>query len=260
VRGAGNDLAPAFQHLLDHPLGDSLVVVEAGELAPASALRKLFETAGNAAAIPCYRDEGAGLEEVIRATLAGHGLTATPGALAFLAARLGGDRMLTRGEIDKLALYVGDAHEVTDDDAMACVGDTAAITLDDLADAVAGGDHAAAARALARLRLDGVAPVAILRALQRHFQHLHLALATIAAGAGAEHAVAGLRPPVFFKRRPAFLAQLRRWPAATAAGALDLLLEAEIDCKTTGLPAHAVCGHAVIRLTRAGARDDRASA
>ena len=43
----------------------SLVVVEAGELAPRAKLRKLFEEAARAAAVACYLDDGRNLAQVI---------------------------------------------------------------------------------------------------------------------------------------------------------------------------------------------------
>ena len=62
---------------------------------------------------------------------------ASPEALAYLAANLGGDRQLTRRELEKLVLYKGDAGgRVELADALACVGDSADLTLDDLAYAV----------------------------------------------------------------------------------------------------------------------------
>ncbi len=251
LRDTGNDAADAVASWLEAAAGDSLVVVEAGELVKSSRLRKLFEGSENAAAVPCYADDAASLEGVIDESLSSYGLRPTAAARSALLARLGGDRKLSRREIDKLALYVGEGVGEVDEAAVeAVVGDSATVTLDDLADAVAGGDHAAVGRSLARLHLDGVHPVGALRAVERHFQRLHL----VAASADAERALAGLRPPLFFKRQPAFMAQLRRWPAATLAAALDVLLQAEIDCKTTGLPAQAICGQALTRLTAAAAR------
>jgi DNA polymerase-3 subunit delta len=251
VRDAGNDAADAVAAWLDAVTGDSLVVLEAGELAPSSRLRKLFESADNAAAVACYADDASSLQDVIDDSLGQYGLRATPGARDALLARLGSDRKLSRREIDKLALYVGDGATEVDEAAVeAVVGDSASVTLDDLADAVAGGDHAGVGRSLARLHLDGVHPVGVLRAVQRHFLRLHL----VAASPDPDGALSRLRPPLFFKRKPAFMAQLRRWPAATLAAALELLLQAEIDCKTTGLPAEAVCGQVLTRLTAAANR------
>jgi DNA polymerase-3 subunit delta len=48
--------------------------------------------------------------------------------------------------------------------------------------------------------------------------------------------------------------QLARWPADKLATALDLLLAAELDCKTTGMPAPEICGRAILQLTRAAGR------
>ena len=166
VRDAGNDAANAAAAWLEVAAGDSLVVVEAGELGPSSRLRKLFEAADNAAAVACYADDAASLEGVIDESLAGYGLRATPGARSALLARLGSDRKLSRAEIDKLALYVGEGAAEVDEGAVeAVVGDSASVTLDDLADAVAGGDHAGVGRSLARLHLDGVHPVGALRGI-----------------------------------------------------------------------------------------------
>ncbi|MDO9125444.1 MAG: DNA polymerase III subunit delta, partial [Parvibaculum sp.] len=45
VRGASDGTAKIFESFLDNPAGDALVLVEAGELTPRSALRLLFESA-----------------------------------------------------------------------------------------------------------------------------------------------------------------------------------------------------------------------
>src|SRR3546814_16665914 len=87
-------------------MGDALIVVEAGELPARSALRKVFEDAKTAAAIACYVEEGDQLEAFIARTLAGQGVKVEQDALDLLAARLGGDRMATRNDVEKLALYV----------------------------------------------------------------------------------------------------------------------------------------------------------
>ena len=47
-------------------------------------------------------------------------------------------------------------------------------------------------------------------------------------------------------------------PAADLGRALDVLLEAEIACKTTGSPAGPICARAALRLTQAARRRSRA--
>ena len=58
VRGAGNDLTDLFE-ISRRSAGDALVVVEAGDLAKSTGLRKLFEGDDKAAAIACYADRSA---------------------------------------------------------------------------------------------------------------------------------------------------------------------------------------------------------
>ncbi len=254
VREATDALAGLFESFLADAPGDALVVVEGGDLSPRAKLRALFERAANAAAVPCYVDEGQALSTVIATTLRERGLAVAPDALAYLSTRLGGDRMAIRSEIEKLALYCLNETEVALDDAELCVGDSAEMTLEDLAYAAAGGEQHALARALARVAAEGTSPVTVLRAAARHFQRLHFAKAMMAGGADMGRAIGALRPKPFFKREAPFRAQLGRWPLPALADALDSLAAAEADCKTTGLPAEAICERTLVALCARAAR------
>lgn len=249
VRDAEDNAAVAFASLLDSPpLGDSLVVVEAGDLGNRSKLRTLFEGADLATAIPCYVEEEASLGRVIAEILHGHGLSADPDALSFLAGNLVGDRMVARGEAEKLALYMGSEKRVRLEDAQACVGDSAALSLDEPIWAAAEGDFATLDRSLARLFAEGMAPVAILRTAQRHFQRLHLVAGHVASGKSPDAAVESLRPPVFFKMKPRLTAQARRWSAPLVRQALERLVDAEADCKRTNMPDQTLCARVLFQL------------
>ena len=88
LRQAGDDLAPQFKDFFATGRGEALVVVEAGDLPPRSALRKIFEGAEAGVALACYRDDERSLSVLIRETLRSFGLEATPDALAYLGANL----------------------------------------------------------------------------------------------------------------------------------------------------------------------------
>ncbi len=255
VRDAADTLSTAFQSFLETPVGDALVLVEGDDLSARSSLRKLFEASNIAAALPCYADEGADLEAVIRESLASHQLTASPDVSSWLAAHLGSDRALTRSEIEKLALYMGKPGPVTLEDVQACVGDTAALSLDDMINATAEGDHAIAQRTLSRLFSEGTAPIACLRGLLRHFTRLHLAAGLMAQGKSVEQALSSLKPPPFFKVSSRMKRQLSLWSPSALGSALDLLGTTEADCKTTGSPVSELCSRAVLQLARAASRN-----
>ncbi len=127
VKDAGDGVAEPMRSLLEQAGWDALVIVEGPELASRSKLVELFIDEDGAAAIACYPDREAAIERVVDETLAKHGLDIAPDALAFLSEHLGGDRAVTRAEAEKLALYCAGQKEVTKADAMAAIGDSAAV-------------------------------------------------------------------------------------------------------------------------------------
>lgn len=255
VRDADDTVTAAFTALLAAPPpGDSLAIVEAGDLPARSRLRSLFELAEWGAAIPCYVEDEASLGRVIADMLAAHKLAADPDAVSFLAGNLVGDRLVARGEIEKLALYMLGRSRVTLEDARTCIGDSASPDADEPVWAAADGDFAALDRALNRLFGEGVVPVPILRAGQRHFQRLHLVAAQMAAGKPVEAAADAVKPPVFYKLRPRFLAQARRWSAPLVRQALDRLVEAEADVKRTNMPDQTICARVLYQIASMAAR------
>ncbi|MBF0355422.1 MAG: DNA polymerase III subunit delta [Alphaproteobacteria bacterium] len=251
ITNAPDNLAGLLGDFLAKPLGEALVVVTAGELGPRSPLRKLFEEEAKAASLACYADEGQGLDGLITQHLGKQSLRITPEALALLAGRLGSDRLMVRSELDKLAIYMGGAGTVTPDDIQAAMGDGAEATQEELAMAVMSGRQAEAQTALERLVREGTAAVAILRSVARYVQRLHLASGHVRKGKSPEQAIDALRPPVFFKSKPAMTAQVKSWPPERLAQAMEMLVQAELDCKTSGMPAEAVCGRTLMQVTRA---------
>ncbi len=133
-------------------------------------------------------------------------------------------------------------------DAQACVGDSAALSLDEPIWAAAEGDFPTLDRSLARLFAEGMSPVPILRAAQRHFQRLQLVAGVVASGKSVDAAVEALRPPVFFKLKPRLINQARRWPAPLVRQALERLVEAEADCKRTNMPDQTICARVLFQL------------
>jgi DNA polymerase-3 subunit delta len=221
---------PAFAALLaDHKdSGQCLVVIEAGDIGGKSSLKRLFENAPHAAAIACYRDETAALPALITQHLKAAGLDIDRDAVGYLAANLGGDRGITRAELDKLVLYMGAETKVSLEDAMANVGDQSAIGQDDLCTAIGLGDLKGLERQIER-NLAETNEISLIRAVSRHFMKLHQVTARVARGEQLESAMASLRPPVFWKAVDGFKAQCRRWPAEIIGQALLRLAEIEAE-------------------------------
>jgi DNA polymerase III subunit delta len=258
VRDAGDAYGALFTRFLADSPGDALVVVEAGELPARGSLRRAFDEAPRAVAIGCYPDNARDLAEVIVESLSAHRVTASRDAIEFLVTHLGGDRLLTRAELEKLTLYAGDGGRVELDDARLSIADSAALSLDDAILAAAEGDAAGLDRALARVFQEGESPVAVVRAALRHLQRLHALAARIAVGESPDTAMRAARPPIFFKQQDGFRRQLRRWSEARLRRQLDALADAEARLKSTGIPAETVCRAALFELARTAAESVRA--
>jgi DNA polymerase-3 subunit delta len=114
-------------------------------------LRKLVENARTALAIPCYADDARGVQALIDEELGTAGLTIQGEARQRLAQLLGGDRLASRNELKKLALYCHGSGTVTDADVIEAMGDVAALSVDDAVEAVFSGDPVRLEAALERI-------------------------------------------------------------------------------------------------------------
>jgi DNA polymerase-3 subunit delta len=284
LRDATDELGEIIASALETEFGDTLLVVEAGNLTPRSGLRKLFEEADNLGAVPCYDDDAGSLRDYVSDFLASRNATIESDALYWLIDRLGNDRLQVRNELEKLALYAagdgaadddlsgaegssakgtgdlstghGGATRISLESVMAVSGDAGVWSLGRLAEAVASGELAEIDRTLQLAYEEGNQPIAALRGVARRFEQLHLVVGS-AGGGGIDKAMGALRPPIFFKERDAFRSQAMNWSLPRIAQALDILNTAEIDCKTTGMPAEEICARALIRIgaaARAGRR------
>ena len=256
LKDAGDSHTSIVSAALETECGDTLLVVEAANLGPRSSLRKLFEQGAELGAVPCYDDDQNSLQNYVSEFLAGEKVTIDPDALYWLLDRLGNDRMQVRSELEKLVLYVsgddiaaGDGGgRITLKSAMDGAGDAGVWSLDQLADAVAGGELANVDRFLELALEQGAQPISAMRSVARRFLQLHYVVGLAADGGSVDKLIAALRPPIFFKNRQAFRNQATHWSVPRIAQALDILCQAEIDCKTTGMPAHEISARALVRI------------
>lgn len=212
--GAQKGLADEIRLLIAEPSRDAVILVEAGDLKKGAALRASVEGGEAAMALPCYADEARSLDALIDEAMRKAGLTITLEARQLLKRSLGGDRMASRGEIEKLALYAFGQTSIGMEDVVASTGDAAALSVDELVDAVLEGRTDDLDSIYSRIALAGNQVFAVLSAMIRQFQLLHLLRSGMAeSGQSAAAAVAGARPPVFFARRRSVESALQRWDA-----------------------------------------------
>lgn len=226
---------------------DYFVVALAGELGPRSSLRTWFEKSPNTAALACYQDEARDISELIRSHFSAMQIQANSDVVAYVASQLGNDRYVTRGELEKISLYLGDEKQLTLETAKMLVDYNRDANMDELVNAVADKSLKQLDVELARVVRENVQPIQYLRALSRYFQRLY-SLKLQAEHENIEVIIANLRPPVFFRQVPILTRHVRAWTLPAIAKALAFITEAELACKTTDMPAIAASERFLLKV------------
>jgi DNA polymerase III subunit delta len=258
VRNATEGSTSVFEAFLNQPIGDALIVVEAGDLGTRAKLVRLFEAANNASAIACYEESSEAIEDFIASVGSAHNLDLDRDAVHEVASALAADRALIRSEIAKLALFVGDRApsgkkiQVTRSDVRAATVNMREADVDELADAVAEGNTASTAALLSRSFEGGATAVGLLRAISTHILRLHGVVAALEGGAPLESALNEAGRFIAFTRRNALQRQATRWTLARLNEVVSLFLTAEQQCKDTGMPDDAIASRAILSAAALG--------
>lgn len=214
IRNAGNEkgISDALGILAEMPPGSSTLIVEAGDLKKGSALRKAAESNSHAVAIPCYADDGRALQSLIDQELAAEGLRIAPAARERLMEAIGGDRLASRNELRKLALYCRGKELIEESDVEEIVGDASAISTDDAIDAILKGDRDGFLHAIQKIVLSKTPVFLVLQGCLRQFQLLEVMRAEMdEKRAPAAQAMATLGRHLHFRRKPIVENALKTW-------------------------------------------------
>lgn len=238
ISNAGDSDARVIADLVEHPGLDAMVIVTASDLRAGGSLRTLFESGDKIAAIACYSDDTKTLETLIRSELfTNAGIKQiSPDAMTYMLSHLGGDRGITRGFLNKIALYVDDKKTIELDDVEKCLPDTGAANTDDFLYSLTAGHIQQTLLALDRLLYDNAEPNMLVRMLDRHFKTLLTAV------------VDGQLPRLFWKVADKFNTAMKIWSSDDVTAVLVRLNELETQIRTTGMPAEILLRDFALKL------------
>ncbi|TIQ27357.1 MAG: DNA polymerase III subunit delta [Mesorhizobium sp.] len=257
VRNASGQkaLADDIKALTAEPAPDAIILIEAGDLKKGTGLRAIVEAAGNAIALPCYADEARDLDSVIDDELRKAGMSMTLDARQALRRNLGGDRLASRGEIEKLVLYAHGRKEIDLDDVNALSGDVSGASFDDAVDAVLDGKVGDFDTAFTRHCQSGGHPFLVLSSAMRQLQAIQVMRGQMESGGrNAASVVAGARPPVFFSRRKLVEKTLERWNSEALGRALNRLQAAVLQTRKRPDLSEALARQALLGIAVESAR------
>ncbi len=249
LRPSSKNLAPAVEAALASQTGDSLIVVEAGDLNKSAPLRMLCERSPKALAVPCYPDDGKALGAVIDDDFRAAGIAVSREARAVLLESLGGDRLATRSEIEKVLLFAYGKNELSADDLEEILSDVSALRTDNLVDAAFSGDGARADAAYQRLLREGTHPSVILGAILRHALALLPLSIDVESGRAASSVVESWRG-LNFKRKPAVQAHLGAFTPAILRGLIEKLQDAILQTRRLADLAEPITARVILDISR----------
>ena len=180
VKAGSRNIAPAVESAAAQPSADCRIIIEAGDLKKSSPLRAVCEKAKTAAA---------------------------------LLALIGGDRLASRNEVRKLALYGRGKERIELADVTAVVADASALALDGVLDSAFAGRTADTESEFGKARAGGSSPAAIISAAIRHVANLHKMRLAVDGGDSTEFAMKRGAPPIHFSREKLVGEALRSWSA-----------------------------------------------
>ncbi|MET0181732.1 MAG: DNA polymerase III subunit delta [Caulobacterales bacterium] len=220
---------------IESGIAGGFLILEGGELSTSGKLAKAFENAKHAVVAAFYEESEGERAAFARDLCKELNVILDRDASESLMSLLPSDRGLARKEIEKLAAYAYSSDKpLTASEIETLIADEGDEALDQAGLAALNGNAAIAVETLSRI--EGLSGVQAIKALERRLLRLLDARARVDGGMNAQDAMAKLRPPVFWKEKDAFAAQLRNWPSRKLIGALDLCWEAEVKSKRAGAP------------------------
>ncbi|KQQ48962.1 DNA polymerase III subunit delta [Rhizobium sp. Leaf311] len=234
VKGAANEkaLVDALQVLSDNPPESSFLIIEAGDLKKGTGLRKIAEPSRAIAAIPCYADDARAINALIDQELSTENLRISPAARQRLTESLGGDRIASRNEVRKLALYCRGRDVIEEDDVMSIIGDASMVSADDAVDAILKGDRNAFFHATQKIIASKTPIFLVLQGCLRQFQLLDQMRAEMdEKKLQAGQVMQTMGRGVHFRRKPVIERALRTWQPAAIAREMNRLQAAILQSR-----------------------------
>ncbi|QND48966.1 DNA polymerase III subunit delta [Rhizobium lusitanum] len=234
IRGAANEkaLIDSLQIIADNPPDASFVIIEAGDLKKGSGLRKVAEASRKIATVPCYADDGRALNNLIDTELASENLRISPGARQVLLELLGGDRIASRNEVRKLALYCRGQGTIEEEHVVDIIGDASAISADDAVDAVLKGDSDAFLHAMQKIAASKTSMFLVLQGCLRQFQLLDVMRTEMdEKRVPPAQVMQTLGRHLHFRRKPIIEQALRSWTAPAIAREMNRLQSAILQTR-----------------------------
>ena len=252
ISAGGKNFSKGLGQVLELESIENKILIEAGALKADSALKKLCSKSSKAAVIECWPDGPREISLLLDEESERMGVVISPAARALLMNSLGGDRLLTRSEIEKLALYCRDSGKVDVADVSDIVSDAASWSFDEVIFTAFEGGRNEISEEVQKSFKHTEANVLLSLSIA-HCLSLLSACLEIESGKSADQAIERF-PRSFGPRRAAILNQLRKWSARGLVAQLQKLQEAVSTVRREPRLQHETVSRALLSIAYSAGR------
>lgn len=225
----------------------NFVLITADNLGKSSKLRAVAEASNLFACLAIYEEDGAALLERVRKLLAAEGLSWTPAAEDLFFDSVGQQRSIVSSEIEKLVIYARGQKSVGPEDVNAICGDVAGFETDELVDAVLSGDLETTDRIFQAL---GSEQTRFFPLFAMHLSRLQQMRSEMDEGGTVDSVLRNARPPIFFKRKNTFAAQLRSLTLEDVVAIQEAVQAAVLQSRKLGDLSASITSRAILAIAR----------
>ena len=258
IEPAGDEIADGVMSVLNAGSVESPVIAIAGALRKTSALLKLAEAHGAAAAVVSYIPEGRDADQMVIATGRAEGLRIESDVAARLAAACGSNQAIVAQEVAKFALFLVAAPErlrdLTQDVVDLLGADSSEGNLMRLGDLALAGDGRELLEEIDRASIAPNEAIPAVRALQRRLLQLAPLRARIERGESVGGVMTSMGKALFWKDKPLMQKLLSNWSAERIAQAMERSAGLERAAIFSDEPPIAALGEELVAIARAAGR------
>lgn len=230
-----------------------LIIVVAGNLSKNSKIRKFFEGSKILLACAHYEDDLKSKSQQIQDLEKNINKVLNKDIKTYLSQNLSSDRMISFNEIDKLTLLYSSNNRTPElSDIKLIFNDNSETGLNKISQNVLSGQTNKLVINLNRLFSEGVSPVAVIRNMLNYVERIQKTQITLKRTNNFEEAIKTLKPPVFWKDKDIFQLHCKKWPIRDTINNFNILVNAELSCKSNYSLTNLLCERALIKIANKG--------
>jgi len=225
-----NDKILSIIENIDQKIDQQKIYLFANLLDKKSKLRNFFEKSNKLAIIPCYLDNEISIKNIILNKLKDFkGLS--PENINLIIENCNYDRMKLNNELNKIILYFKDKN-LKKNELQSLLNIEMHDDFNALKDLAIKGDKTNTNKLLNNFIIDSDKSIYYLALLNQRFSRLS-SIYELQKSTNIEQAINNVKPPIFWKEKPVFLEQLKKWDKKSVNKIQNNIYNLEIRIKTT---------------------------